>query len=311
MKEDMRRQAVLQSIIKDTNTDWKNVADKEISENRILKEKIVCLENEIAKKENSNIIEVDPNKCCNWKYADRSRFELGDITELAEDIKNNGQLQPAIIRKINTLDYDYEIIAGERRWRACKEAGLKLKCTITDQDEAGCLVIQTSENKKKSLSPYSLAISYEKLMTDLNISQNELSRRLGMPKTSFSELMSFNRVPKEIWDAVEDMSKVKSRTAAFLALTCSKGDEYISLVKRLAPKIKEGCGTDTLSKLIDKYLSNIKLNRNSARVYEDKNGDVLFRITSEGRISLSKTTMKRIDLNNLMGYLGKYIEELV
>ncbi|WP_115304260.1 ParB/RepB/Spo0J family partition protein [Legionella beliardensis] len=98
----------------------------------------------------------------------------------------NGQLQPAIIRKIESLDFKYETIAGERRWRACKLAGIKLQAIITNEDDAGCLIIQAIENKRKSLSSYSLAIVYAKLMKDLNLSQNELSRRLNILKSSLS-----------------------------------------------------------------------------------------------------------------------------
>lgn len=307
----MRKQAVSGVLIKDNTADWKNIANKEIEENKSLKEQINSLEKELSNKESSNIIEIDPKKCRNWKYADRNRFELGSIDELAEDIRQNGQLQPAIVRKIDTLDYTYEVIAGERRWRACSFANINLKVVVTNEDDAGCLVIQTSENKKKSLSAFSLAIAYEKLMTDLNISQNELSRRLNIPKTSFSELMSFNKVPKKVWDEVEDMTKVKPKTAAFLSLICSKGNEYLSAVINIAPKIREGYGTDNLAKLIEKHLSNIKTNRNSSRVYEGSTGEVLFRITSEGRISLSKTLIRKVDIDNFAEYLSKYLEEFV
>lgn len=311
MKIDIRKQAVTGALIKDNTSDWKNIASKEIEDNKNLKGKIDSLEKELANKNNSNIIEIDPKKCRNWKYADRNQFELGNIEELAEDIKQNGQLQPAIIRKIDSLDYLYEVIAGERRWRACSFSNINLKAIITNEDDAGCLVIQTSENKKKNLSAYSLAVAYEKLMTDLNISQNELSRRLNIPKTSFSELMSFNKVPKKVWEAVEDMAKVKSKTAAFLSLICSKGDDYLAAVISFAPKIREGLGVDNLIKLIEKNLSNIKINKNYSQVYEDKKGEVLFRITSEGKISLSKIIVKKIDINNFTKYLGKYLEELI
>ena len=311
MKIDLRKQAVTSALIKDNTADWKNIANKEIDENKNLKDQIELLEKELSIKSNSDIIEIDPKKCRNWKYADRNRFELGSIEDLAEDIKQNGQLQPAIVRRIDSLDYSYEVIAGERRWRACSLLNINLSAVITNQDDAGCLVIQTSENKKKSLSAYSLAIAYEKLMTDLNISQNELSRRLNIPKTSFSELMSFNKVPKEVWDAVEDMSKIKPKTAALLSLMCSKGEDYLAAIIKFSSKIREGIGTDNLMKLIEKHLSNIKANRNSSQVYEGKKGEVLFRITSEGRISLSKTMVKKIDINNLTEYLGKYLEEIV
>ncbi len=144
MKIDMRKQAALDSLIKDNAIDWKNLANKEIEDNKNLKAQIHSLEKELANEDNFKIIEIDPKKCRNWKYADRNRFELGSIEELAEDIKQNGQLQPAIVRKINSLDYTYEVIAGERRWRACSFANINLKVVITNEDDAGCLVIQTS-----------------------------------------------------------------------------------------------------------------------------------------------------------------------
>lgn len=311
MENDMRKKAVIGSLIKDNTLDWKNVANKEIEDNKSLRDKIDHLEKKISYNDSSNIIEIDPKKCRNWKYADRNKFELGNLEELAEDIKQNGQLQPAIVRKIESLDYSYEVIAGERRWRACLIAEINLKAVLTKEDDAGCLIIQTSENKKKSLSPYSLAITYNKLMMDLNISQNELSRRLNIPKTSLSELLSFNKVPNGVWEEVQDMTKVKPRTAAFLALTCTKGENYINAVIKLASKIRDGLGTDNLSKLIEKHLVNIKTNRNASRVYENKNGDVLFRITSEGRITLSKSALKKVDLEKFTEYLGEYLEEII
>ena len=91
MKIDMRKQAVMGALIKDNTADWKNIANKEIEENKNLKEHIDSLERELANKDNFNIIEIDPKTCRNWKYADRNRFELGSIEELSEDIKQNGQ----------------------------------------------------------------------------------------------------------------------------------------------------------------------------------------------------------------------------
>lgn len=306
-KKLQQKSAASNAFNRNQKDDWEIIAVEQYDENKKLTEKLVALEVEIGK--NKDIIHVSPNKCKNWKYSDRNDFEMGDIEELAEDIKNNGQLQPAIIRMIkDDLDCDYEIIAGERRWRACKLANVTLAAIVTEQDDAGCLIIQTSENKKKSLSPYSLAIVYERLMTDLGVSQNDLSRRLGIPKSSFGDLMSFNKVPADVWKIVGDISNVKARTAAFIAATCNRGDDYLDAVIKLASNIRDGIGADNLSKLIDKHLSNTKTKRNSSQVYESKSGGVLFRITSEGRISLSKVVMKKIDMEGLAMHIERYIE---
>ena len=192
MNKKLQQQAAASLAFKrNDKDDWEIIASEQYDENKKLTDRLSELEEEIGK--NKDIINIDPKKCRNWKYSDRNDFEMGDIEDLAEDIRKNGQLQPAIVRKINTdLNYDYEIIAGERRWKACLLANITLSAMLTDQDDAGCLVIQTSENRKKSLSPYSLAVVYQRLMIDLDIGQNELSKKLGIPKSSFGDLMSFN-----------------------------------------------------------------------------------------------------------------------
>ena len=168
MKIDMRKQAVTGALIKDNTADWKNIANKEIEENKNLKEQINSLEKELSNKDTSNIIEIDPKKCRNWKYADRNRFELGSIEELAEDIKQNGQLQPAIVRKIDSLDYAYEVIAGERRWRAAKLAGLKdVPVYIREADDQKVLELALLENlQRENLNAIEIGLSYQRLMDE-------------------------------------------------------------------------------------------------------------------------------------------------
>lgn len=308
-KKSLQKEAVSLSFNRNGKDDWEILATEQFEENEKLITRIKELESEV--KNNQDIVSVDPEKCCNWRFSDRSDFELGDIDELSEDIKNNGQLQPAIIRKIQDLNYEYEIIGGERRWRACKKAGIKLKAIIINKDDLDCMVIQTSENKKHSLSPYSLAKAYLKMMNELNVSQNELSKRLGIPKSSFGDLMSFNKVPQKIWDEVSDLSQVSPTTAAFLSKTCAMGDVYIDAVMKLSQDIRDGAGVNSLQKRIDKFISNSKTNRNKTFVYNDDAGSPLFRITSTGRISITKNVLNSIDINELSEHLKKYICEKI
>lgn len=286
---------------------WENLAEEIAQERDSYKDEVERLKKITSA---SDIIDVDPARCRNWAYSDRNNFELGDIEDLAEDIKNNGQLQPAIIRKINNLDYDYEVIAGERRWRACSLAGLTLKAVVIEKDDLDCLIIQTSENKKHGLSPYSLAKVYMKLMDDLKISQNELSKRLGMPKTSLSDLMAFNKVPQVVWDHVEDMTKVSPTTASFLAGICSISQTYCDAVISISSSIQNGIGVEGLKKLIDKVLSNSKTHRNNTTVFESESGEPLFRLSSTGRISISKSLLKKIDMQDFGEHVKNYLNQL-
>tara|TARA_Y100001968_G_C19361305_1_gene719983 strand:- start:45 stop:971 length:927 start_codon:yes stop_codon:yes gene_type:complete len=288
--------------------EWENIAEEIAKERDSYKKELETLKNMSI---SGDIIEINPAKCKNWIYSDRNDFELGDIDDLAEDIRINGQLQPAIARKIHDLDYDYEIIAGERRWRACNSAGLNLKAIIVEKNDLECLIIQTSENKKQGLSPYSLAKVYFKLMDQLNISQNELAKRIGMPKASLSNLMSFNKVPQVVWDNVIDMTKVSASTAAYLAVACNKGDIYLDAVIGLSRKIRDGVGADGLEKLVNKVLSNSKSNRNNTVVFKGKNDEPLFRVSSTGRISISKSLLEKVDIDDLGNHLKNYMEEII
>jgi len=309
MTTDIRKKAAANPFMKDNSSDWKELARQQIDENDLLKEKIQHLEAKSLDDRRNDIFEVNTSKCRNWKYSDRNSFELGDIDELAEDIKKNGQLQPAIVRKIDDGDFEYEIIAGERRWRACQLAGIPIKAVETDADDAGCIVIQTSENKKKSLSYYSLAKVYSRLMTDQNISQNKMAEKLGIPSTSFREILSFNKVPNIVWESVQDISLVKPRTASYIARQCEKGVDYTHAFIALADRIKQGIGADSLEKLLNKYFSNKSIKRNATRVFHGKDGGILFRITSEGRVAFSKNVINKIDLEDFSVKLKDFIED--
>lgn len=284
--------------------EWESLAEEIAKERDALKKAFDDLKNQSNYNE---IITINPKKCRTWFYSDRSYFELGDIEDLAEDIKTNGQLQPAIVRKIDEVDYEYEIIAGERRWRACCLFNLPLKAVVIDKDDVECMIIQTSENKKQQLSPYSLAKVYLKIMTDLEISQNEMSKRLNIPKSSFSELMSFNKVPEEIWNAVGDMSLVSAKTAAYLAKTCEKGIIYRNALLNVATKIKEGSGESTLDSLVSKAITNAKTSRKYSKVYKSDKGELMFRVTSEGKILIAKPYLSSLNLEQLAERIREFM----
>lgn len=275
--------------------DWESIADEISKERDSLKEEISKIK---ADSKSNEIISVEPSLCANWDYSDRSDFELGDIDALSEDIKRNGQFQPAIIRA-RVGDEGYEVIAGERRWRACLAAGIPLKAIVTEGGDSECLVMQTSENKKESLSPYSLAKVYERMMKDKKISQNKMADLLNIPGTSFRNILSFNNVPKEVWDNVKDMSNVKPRTADYISRVCSKGDEYLIAINSLAEYIREGRGEDFLRSKIDKHFNNKKTKRNGSSIYKGAEGQVLFRVTEAGSIKLSDYLTSKLSIDEI------------
>lgn len=89
------------------------------------------------------VVELYPDDYMIWDYADRQDFEMGDLNALGADIKKNGQIQPIIVRY--TGDY-YEIIAGQRRWQACKLMNIPVQVIITDLSDEEALLVQSSKN---------------------------------------------------------------------------------------------------------------------------------------------------------------------
>lgn len=196
------------------------------------------------------VVELAPHKCVNWRFADRQEFELGDLRELGQDIAQNGQTQPIIVRPKEKGVF--EVIAGERRWRACTLLDIKVKAVIVEATDEDCFSIQNSENIRADISPYSKSKSYFKIINELSISQNKLAEKLNIKKSSFSELLSFNFVDDSVWDAVEDMRKVSINTASYMRKLINEDKNNIAKLIKIADKIKRGAGRAAISKALEK-----------------------------------------------------------
>ena len=129
---------------------------------------------EVVKK--INILDIEPNTT-----QARKTFKEEAITELANSIKNYGILQPIIVE--NKGKY-YRIIAGERRWRAAKKAGLdKIPCIIRDEDEQKNKEISLIENiQRENLNPIEKALGYRELIDNYNLKQQDLADKLGISR---------------------------------------------------------------------------------------------------------------------------------
>ncbi len=206
--------------------------------------------------EGDQYTEMDPNIIKNWVLNDRPESELGDIEAFAKELKEVGQQQPCIIRPISDAKYQYEIIAGERRWRAAKHADIKLKVIIRALDDHEAAIVQASENAhRKDLSDYAKGMSYAKLIANNVLAPNELISKLSISKAQVSRLLSFAKIPQEVNEAIADYSKVTARTAAEIRSLAHKGDTYIQALIQLAPKIASGkLGGNKLISTVEKMI---------------------------------------------------------
>lgn len=135
-------------------------------------------ENDVLK--NLKITEVEPNR-----EQPRKNFNQEALEELAESIKEYGLIQPIIVTQ---KDGYYGIIAGERRWRACKLAGLKeIPAIIREDDERKNKEIALIENiQREDLNPFEKAIGIKNLMQTYNLTQEEVAKKLGKSRSSIA-----------------------------------------------------------------------------------------------------------------------------
>jgi ParB family transcriptional regulator, chromosome partitioning protein len=146
---------------------------------------------------------IDIDKIEAGTYQPRKNFEYDKIKELADSIAENGLLQPIIISK-NEEDQKYKIIAGERRWRACKLAGYQeIPVIIKDLTNEKSLEIALIENiQREELSAIEEAEGYLRLIQEFSYTQETLSRKLGKSRSHIANLLRLNQLPQSIKDMI-------------------------------------------------------------------------------------------------------------
>ncbi|MBQ2887737.1 MAG: ParB/RepB/Spo0J family partition protein [Firmicutes bacterium] len=130
----------------------------------------------------------------------RRSFEQGKLNELADSIKEQGVLQPILVRPVDGAAGKYEIVAGERRYRAAKQAGLKtIPAIVKELDDKVTLEIALIENiQRQELNPLEEAASYRDLLDNYGYTQASLATRLGKSRVYVANTLRLLGLPKEI-----------------------------------------------------------------------------------------------------------------
>lgn len=142
-------------------------------------------------------IEVNP-------FQPRSDFDQVSLRELAESIKTQGIIQPITLRKLG--EHEYQLIAGERRLQAAKIAGLKtIPAYIRTANDQDMLEMALIENiQRENLNAIEIAMSYQRLLTECNLKQEELGERVGMNRTTVTNYLRLLKLPPAIQIGVRD-----------------------------------------------------------------------------------------------------------
>ena len=155
---------------------------------------------------------IEPNR-----EQPRKKFEEDALLELADSIKLHGVLQPLLVRKIK--DY-YEIIAGERRWRAAKLAGIKeVPVIVKEYSEQEIVEIRLIENiQRENLNPIEEAMAFKKLLEEFQLKQDEVADRVSKSRTAVTNSMRLLKLDDKVQQMIIDEMISTGHARALLAI---------------------------------------------------------------------------------------------
>lgn len=164
-------------------------------------------------------------------YQPRQQFPETEIMQLAESVKQNGLLQPVLVRRKG--DGQFELIAGERRLRAAKMAGLQtIPALVRNSSDQQSMELALIENlQRKDLNPMEAARAYHRLTLEFGFTQDTIARKLGKDRSSIANIARLVNLSKEIQDLVE--SGALSTGHAKVLLGMPQGERQLRLARQI------------------------------------------------------------------------------
>ncbi len=150
----------------------------------------------------------------------RKHFDQDALNDLAASIKESGLIQPLVVRRIEGDDKNYELIAGERRWRASQLAGLtEVPVVLKEVSDAIAFALALIENiQRQDLNPVEEALAYRRLIEEFNFKQSELAEQVGKSRAAVSNAMRLLQLPEDVLELLGDGSLSAGHARALLSL---------------------------------------------------------------------------------------------
>lgn len=165
----------------------------------------------------TNVVEIDVDEIVSNPYQPRTVFDENAITELARTIHTHGVIQPIVVRRKGSA---YELIAGERRWRAVKSLGWRtIPAIIRDMNDAQTASAALIENlQREGLTPIEEAVAYQQLLELHGLTQESLAQRLGKGQSTIANKLRLLHLPEEVQQALLSRTITERHARALLAL---------------------------------------------------------------------------------------------
>ena len=211
---------------------------------------------------------VDINKVEPNREQPRKNFDEDALLELSESIKQFGLLQPILVQDRKTY---YEIIAGERRWRASKLAGLKeVPVIIRNYTEQEIVEISLIENiQREDLNPIEEAQAYKRLLTEFNLKQDEIAERVSKSRTAVTNSMRLLKLCDEVQQMI--INDMISTGHARAIISIENAEEQYALAQKIFDEKMS-------VRDVEKYIKNLnkpvkekkKINKSLEVIYQEK-----------------------------------------
>lgn len=229
---------------------------------------------------------IEPNK-----EQPRKEFDEDALAELADSIRQYGLLQPILVQDRKTY---YEIIAGERRWRACKLAGLKeVPVIIKNYTDQEIVEISLIENiQREDLNPIEEALAYKRLLNEFNLKQEEVAEKVSKSRAAVTNSIRLLKLSDEIQDMVIKGNISTGHARALLSLT--EHEEQLMVAEKI---VKETLSVRDVEKLVKGFNKPKK-----EKPEIDTSMDVFYKDTAE---KLKTKLMTKVSISSRDGKSGK------
>ena len=224
----------------------------------------------------------------------RTVFEPAKLEELADSIRANGVIQPIVVRKLGN---GFQIVAGERRWRASKLAGfVDVPVVVQDVADPQMLELALIENiQREDLNPVETAQAYDRLVKELGLSQEEIGRRTGKDRTSITNMIRLLRLPKEVQLLLAEHRISMGHARAILALP--DAEQQIILAEKTAA---QGLSVRQVEAMIQEMTSD-RPKHGGGPSRKDANQDPNVRAAAEELERLLGTRVRIVELSEKRG----------
>lgn len=243
---------------------------------------------ESAKRQTADrVINISVNDITPNPYQPRIKMDNESLEELAASIKEKGVVQPILVRSMGTDKY--ELIAGERRFRACKMVGLpEVPAIVKEVNDAEAMAIAITENiQREDLNAIELARAYSSLMSEFNLTQEQLAQSVGKSRPAVANMMRLLQLPQEIQENI--LSGKVSMGHARALLSLEQQNLQIEVCKKI---IELDLSVRQTEKLVQRLLRQPKQQKLAIRSAEIEAVENKLRTMLATQVKLSQTGKK-------------------